>query len=100
MSLKLVELQVAIPRTADASKTAENILKQGAVISQEASNELEKEYQRKSRQVIENAKSEKTSDQNESRGQKESAALGENKKNKEMNQAKHPYKGNTIDYSR
>ncbi|RDI47431.1 hypothetical protein [Falsibacillus pallidus] len=100
MSLKLVELQVAIPRTADASKAAENMLKQGAVINHEASNELEKEYDRKSRQVIENAKSNKTSDRNELSGQKDSAALGENKNPKEMNQAKHPYKGNTIDFSR
>ena len=100
MSLKALELQIAIPKTYDAGKMAEQ--HQQNVIQQQANaNEaLKKEIARKQLAVIDTEKTNKISDEEmhkeghaqQQDGKKQQEKSGEKK-------AQHPFKGNFIDFS-
>ncbi len=104
MSLKAVELQIAIPKTFDAGKIADNH-QQNVIGQQINSNEaLKKEIERKRLLVnesehLDSINDEENREQNE--GQQDQDAR-DNEKKKTLikgTPAKHPFKGNLFDYS-
>jgi hypothetical protein len=86
MSLKLIELQVAIPRTMDAGKMAADLAQKGIIHQVQLSEEDRKKQIAESKKV---SAKERT----------ENSVL--HTKNQKTNQlvAKHPFKGQEIDYS-
>ena len=99
MSLKAVELQIAIPKTFDAGKIADN--HQQNVISQQlhANEALKKDIERKQLSVHESEHLDHVNEEGEGADPEQQNAK-KNKRNliKEK-QAKHPFKGNLFDFS-
>ncbi|RLQ95719.1 hypothetical protein [Falsibacillus albus] len=98
MSLKLIEMQVALPRTLDASKTAELIQQRGQVINEEASAQLEKTSVEKRSQISKSENAEKNSNDNKQEKPKHPHSSGKDRR-KDNKGYQHPYKGNNFDYS-
>lgn len=98
MSLKAVELQIAIPKTFDAGKLAEQHVQN--IINQQANahEALKKEIKKKQLQVSDTEKTDKITDYKKQQNQEEN--LSEEKQHdKENKEAQHPFKGNFIDFS-
>ncbi|MBW8350520.1 hypothetical protein K0H71_13820 [Bacillus sp. IITD106] len=102
MSLKSIEMQVALPRTIEAGKISEQLQQRGQIILDQATREMEEKVERERHGIIETDRKEKlllkddtsshqNSDKHQSQNKKE-------KKAKKVEQA-HPYKGKTIDYN-
>jgi hypothetical protein len=90
VSLKLIELQVALPRTMDAGKTANDLLQKG-LIQQEQTSEINRKNGRlESKKVTNKGKADQSSMSNKDH---ESSASAKADKNQ------HPFKGLKIDYS-
>lgn len=101
MSLKAVELQVAIPKTFDAGKVAEQH-QQNTINQQLNANEaLKKEIERKQKIVNDTENTDAISDEEErEKNMQQSVTLGKRKKKEqEQPKAQHPFKGNFIDFS-
>ena len=101
MSLKAVELQVAIPKTFDAGKVAEQH-QQNTINQQLNANEaLKKELERKQKIVNDTENTDAISDEEERNQNTENQSMLNKKKKKEPEQqnAQHPFKGNFIDFS-
>ena len=101
MSLKAVELQVAIPKTFDAGKVAEQH-QQNTINQQLNANEaLKKELERKQKIVNDTENTDAISDEEERDGNTGQQSMLNKKKKKEQEQqnAQHPFKGNFIDFS-
>ena len=101
MSLKAVELQVAIPKTFDAGKIAEN--HQQNVTGQQfnANEALKKHIERKQLTVNESEQLDSIQDE-EQHEQHEGHHPNQKKKKKILTKetpAKHPFKGNLFDHS-
>ncbi|RHW39619.1 RNA polymerase subunit sigma [Lysinibacillus yapensis] len=99
MSLKALELQIAIPKTFDAGKIAEQ--HQQNVISQQlnAHEALKKETERKQLQVSDSEKIDFIKDGEKESQQQEENAKKQNSRQKEEKEVQHPFKGNFIDFS-
>lgn len=102
MSLKAVELQIAIPKTFDAGKMADN--HQQNVISQQvnANEALKKEIERKQLTVNESEDLDAINDEENREQQHDGEHASNGKNNKTLikeKPAKHPFKGNLFDYS-
>ncbi|MDM5332751.1 RNA polymerase subunit sigma [Ureibacillus composti] len=100
MSLKGVELQIAIPKTFDAGKTVEQ--HQQHVIHQQlhANEALKKEVERKALTVNDTEKVDKVKDENQHHEHdEESSSNNKQRKSSKQSRAHHPFKGNIIDYS-
>ena len=100
MSLKGVELQIAIPKTFDAGKIADQ--QNQNVINQQlhANEELKKELERKQLLVNDTESMDAISDDEERDSQDLNNPNSKKKKqSKESKSAKHPFKGNLIDFS-
>jgi hypothetical protein len=100
LSLKALELQIAIPKTFDAGKMADN--RQQNVINQQlhANEALKKDIERK--QLAVNESEEMTSVDEEGQqknGHANNPFQEKHKKNMEEKPAIHPFKGNLIDFS-
>ncbi|WP_339263988.1 RNA polymerase subunit sigma [Solibacillus sp. FSL W7-1472] len=102
MSLKGLELQIAIPKTFEAGKMADQ-RQQNTILQQMHANEaLNRELERKQLSVNEtehlNALKDEEQDKPSQNGQEQTQ---ENKKNKEQLEQKvqHPFKGNLFDFS-
>ena len=101
MSLKAVELQVAIPKTFDAGKVAEQH-QQNTINQQLNANEaLKKELERKRKIVNDTENTDAISDEEEGNRNTEHQSMLNKRKKKEQEQqnAQHPFKGNFIDFS-
>ena len=98
MSLKAVELQIAIPKTFDAGKIADN--HQQNVINQQlhANEALKKEIERKQTSVQESEHLEHINEKDEGTDPEQNAKKHKKSLMKEK-QAKHPFKGNLFDFS-
>jgi len=102
MSLKAIELQVALPRTYDAGKMQEQIQQRGQLTHDLAAREMEKEVKKQEKSVVKQKqkdsvklkKDEKSGQHESSYSQKEQE---DDEKEELMNQ--HPYKGKSIDFS-
>lgn len=99
MSLKAVELQIAIPKTFDAGKMADN--HQQNVIGQQlhANEALKKEIERKQMSVNETEHLDHVKDDGEETDAEQQDSSQQKKKIIKEHQAKHPFKGNLIDFS-
>ena len=100
MSLKGVELQIAIPKTFDAGKVQEQ--HQQNVIQQQynANEALKKEIEKKQFTVLDTEKTDQITDE-ENGSNHNDDGNGKNKKHSKEKEpkAQHPYKGNFIDFS-
>lgn len=90
MSLKLIELQVALPRTYDAGKIQEQMQQRGAINQNQIAQAGQKEDIKKRKQVLESNKSNKSDLQKEDNEQK-------NHETKHTKQEKHPFIGTYLD---
>lgn len=100
MSLKALELQIAIPKTFEAGKIAEQ--HQQHVIHQQmhANEALKKEWERKQLAVNTTENADAISEEDEQNGSSEKhSSMGGKKDEQEQQKAHHPFKGNFIDYS-
>lgn len=98
MSLKALELQIAIPKTFEAGKLAEQ--HQQNVLSQQfnANEALKKDLMKKQLQVSDTEKIDGIAErEKEKRGHDEHPP--EQRRQQEERQAQHPFKGNFIDFS-
>ena len=101
MSLKAIELQIAIPKTFDAGKIADNH-QQNIIKQQHHANEaLKKDIERKQLAVNETDELDSVNEEGEQNASDQSQSMmKKNQKNKkEEKPAQHPFKGNFFDYS-
>lgn len=99
MSLKGLELQIAIPKTFDAGKMADQH-QQNNILQQIHANEaLKREIERKQLSVNESDKMDALND--DEQPENDQSQMQQNKKNKDQleQKAQHPFKGNLIDFS-
>ncbi len=100
MSLKLIELQVALPRTQDLGKIQEQLQQKGQLVQDHLASAQQKEDIEKKKQVNKYDKTTKNKLQKD--GQNSNGAFETKKRKKQSKQmhpaeAHHPYKGNLID---
>lgn len=99
MSLKGVELQIAIPKTFDAGKVAEQLQQQSSVNQANAQAASERQLE-KNRETV--TKSENTAEaalEDSKQEREEQERKKREKREKEMKEIKHPFKGNFVDFS-
>lgn len=102
MSLKSIELQVALPRTFEAGKISEQLQQRGQALSDQATSEMAEKVERNRQSVIKSTqKDELQLKDHSSKGQDEKGQQEKqsSKKQEKLVEKVHPYKGNTIDYS-
>jgi hypothetical protein len=104
MSLKLIEMQVALPRTFDVSKIHEQLSQRGQQMNDQAVQEMQhKEIMLRSTVIKQERKDEAKLNQ-DGENSKDHREHKENKNKNSQNEnhhpiEKHPYKGNFVDYS-
>ena len=101
MSLKGVELQIAIPKTFEAGKMADQA-QQHALAQQANANEaLKKELERKQKTVNTSEAMDEISEEEEAGGEyiQGTRKKKKNSDEKPKKQAQHPFKGNFVDFS-
>ncbi|MEK5079676.1 RNA polymerase subunit sigma [Solibacillus sp. FSL W7-1436] len=102
MSLKGLELQIAIPKTFEAGKMADQ-RHQNTILQQMHANEaLNRELERKQSTVNETEHLNAVNDEDQEKAsQNGQEPVQENKKNKEQldQKVQHPFKGNLFDFS-
>lgn len=97
MSLKGIELQIAIPKTFDAGKVAEQKQQQSQV-NQDLANRLTEEQTLKNREtVLESEASAKADADKKNREEQEKNE--KERKLKEEEKTVHPYKGSFVDFT-
>ncbi|MDP4162676.1 MAG: hypothetical protein Q8898_06175 [Bacillota bacterium] len=100
MSLKLIELQIALPRTLEAGKMQEQQQQRGQLANHQASIALHKEVEKKSTTVVKQEQKGKTELYQDGKGTNEHNDEKPQKRKKlENKQEKHPYKGTLVDFS-
>lgn len=104
MSLKGVELQIAIPKTFDAGKIAEQAQQQVLANQAHANEALKKEVERKQLTVNMSERAEEVDVDDEAEQQEYTNANHQRKKKKraakkKQDKTQHPFKGNFVDYS-
>ncbi|MBD3109417.1 hypothetical protein IEO70_13800 [Bacillus sp. AGMB 02131] len=103
MSLKAIELQVALPRTHDAGKLQEQMQQKGQLNHDFAAREMKKEAGRKEKTVVKKKQKDNVKLKREENSVHHDSSLTlqeqESEVNETINSAKHPYKGNAIDFS-
>lgn len=102
MSLKAIEMQIALPRTHDAGKIQEQLQQRGQHLQEHAAQSVAKEDDLKRKTVLKNnQKQEARLNQggSPSDGQKQNDRRDQKNKDDQPEQPHHPYKGKVIDYS-
>ncbi|MEK4385152.1 RNA polymerase subunit sigma [Solibacillus sp. FSL W7-1464] len=102
MSLKGLELQIAIPKTFDAGKMADQRQQNTILQQMHANDALNKELERKQLSVNETEHLNTVNDEEQEKpSENEDEQMQGNKKNKEQLEQKvqHPFKGNLFDFS-
>ncbi|MDD1501256.1 MULTISPECIES: RNA polymerase subunit sigma [Lysinibacillus] len=101
MSLKGVELQIAIPKTFEAGKMADQAQQQTLAQQAHANDALKKEIERKQKVVNTSEGMDEISEDEEAGGEYiKGTRKKKNKDNeKRETQAQHPFKGNFVDFS-
>lgn len=99
MSLKGLELQIAIPKTFDAGKMADQHQQNNILQQMHANEALKREIERKQLSVNESDKMDALTDDDEQT--ENDSQSQQNKKNKDQleQKAQHPFKGNLFDFS-
>ncbi|WP_050614802.1 hypothetical protein [Bacillus testis] len=103
MSLKAIEMQIALPRTQDAGKIQEQWQQRSQIAHDFASHELKKEEKKKEQSITSMSKAEYTAigeetDSASGNSWQSNARKKRGPIHKEENNH-HPYKGNVIDFS-
>ena len=99
MSLKLAELQIAIPKTFDAGKVADQIQQQSALSQANAQAASEKQLEKNRETVTKSTETSETSSQEEEKKRREQERQHREKREREIKETKHPFKGNFVDFS-
>lgn len=100
MSLKSVEMQIALPRTVDAGKLQEQMQNRGMLQNDAAANLVKKEDEQKQKTVVKQERKDIVRFHKEGENNNESDQKREKRdKNQEKQGAQHPYKGKILDYS-
>jgi uncharacterized protein YfaS (alpha-2-macroglobulin family) len=100
MSLKAIEMQIALPRTHDAGKIQEQIQQRGQHLQDHAAQRVTKEDELKRKTVIKNNQKQEARLNKDGQSSNEHGESGQpKKKQEECIQPNHPYKGKVIDYS-
>lgn len=98
MSLKAIELQIALPRTHDAGNMASQLQQRGQIVNEQANREMEKKLLQDRHNVNSLEQKDKAGLKNkDSVGAKERNQSGKARGRKSAAADPHPYKGNTID---
>ncbi|OMP68628.1 hypothetical protein [Domibacillus epiphyticus] len=98
MDFKSVEMQVALPRTFEASKAVQEQQQNGLAAQQNANEDVEKEAQWKRKAVVEGDNIDKLNLKDRDR-QNEQQRQRKKKKQEEKKKSAHPFKGKQIDIS-
>lgn len=100
LSLKLIEMQVALPRTHEAGKLQEQLQQRGQLQNDFASQSVKKEEDKKKTTVIKQEQKGLTRFSKDGHPN-EHHRQGESKREKQQKQVKeqHPYKGTKVDFS-
>ncbi len=99
MSLKNIEMQIALPRTHDAGKIQEQLNQRGQLIHDQLAHTINKENDIKRSKVPENSSSAKLKLKKDNKNQQDHQQQEKNEKNeKQTENENHPYKGKTIDF--
>ena len=98
MSLKAIELQIAIPKTVDAGKLAEQKQQQSQLNQDQANALTERQALRNKETVVKAEKYAKT-DANKKNGEEGQARNGEQRTIDEEKKTVHPYKGSFVDFN-
>ncbi|WP_409292320.1 hypothetical protein [Peribacillus sp. SCS-37] len=98
MSLKAIEMQIALPRTLDAQKVQEQLQQRGQLQNAEASREIDQEAKRRRSSVTRKNELEKTQ---ADRGERQQENLQPSCKESSLEDAPapHPFKGSFVDFS-
>ncbi len=99
MSLKLAELQIAIPKTFDAGKVADQIQQQSAIQQSNAQAASERQLEKNRETVTKSNEASETSSQDEEKERMEQERQNRKKREQEIKETKHPFKGNFVDFS-
>lgn len=104
MSLKVIEMQIALPRTQDAGKIQEQLQQRSQIQLDHAAHEVQKEVEKKEHSVVkEEQKPPLQFNAQEGNPDKGPFLRKPKKKKSEKKTAStsqdHPYKGKSIDYS-
>lgn len=106
MSLKAIEMQVALPRTQNAGKIQDQMQQRGQVSQDHIATEQHKELEKKRKQVLELTETENrrlnNDDENRNGANPEKETQQKDRKHEHKHSpqyAKHPYKGNFVDFS-
>jgi hypothetical protein len=99
MSLKLAELQIAIPKTFDAGKVADQIQQQSAIQQSNAQAASERQLEKNRETVTKSTEASKTSSQDDEKERMEQERQNRKKREQEIKETKHPFKGNFVDFS-
>lgn len=100
MSLRNIELQIAIPKTYEAGKVVEQ--HQQNVIQQQynANEALKKDTEKKQLTVMDTEKIDDiTEDETNSNSNEQNMSNKQKKQKQQQTEAQHPFKGNFIDFS-
>jgi hypothetical protein len=102
MSLKAIEMQIALPRTHDAGKIQEQLQQRGQHLQEHAAQSVTKEDDLKRKTVVKNNQKQEArlNQEGSSSGKQQQNGRKDPKdKNDQPDQPHHPYKGKVIDYS-
>ncbi|MGG0657961.1 RNA polymerase subunit sigma [Rummeliibacillus pycnus] len=101
MSLKGVELQIALPKTFEAGKVAEQAQQQVNTGQELANQSLQKQIERNRTAVLESDKSAQISedDPSDRKEKKHGQKKKQQHKSSALEQVQHPFKGHFIDFS-
>lgn len=101
MSLKSIEMQIALPRTIDAAKLQDQLSQRGQLLNDQANMQMQKEEIKQRKTVVkqeqmDNAKFHQQGGESKGSFQYEGK---EKKKILQKTKENHPYKGNSLDFS-
>lgn len=105
MSLKAIEMQVSVPRSQSVGKIQDQLQQRGQVVQDHIALEQNKDDEKKRKQVLEASESEKKRLNNDDESQNGNGSRSSHdgkkgkKEDKDLNVARHPYKGNFVDFS-
>ncbi|ACA39178.1 RNA polymerase subunit sigma [Lysinibacillus sp. fkY74-1] len=101
MSLKGVELQIAIPKTFEAGKMADQVQQQALAQQAHANEALKKEIERKQKIVNTSEGMDEINEDEDAGGEYLTDIYKKKKKQQDQQekQAQHPFKGNFVDFS-
>lgn len=99
MSLKVIELQIAIPKTFEAGKVAEQKQQQSQLNQEQAQALTERELLKSRESVLQSEKSAKADADAKDGKQDDDRGRSEKEHNEEGKVTVHPYKGSFVDFT-